>query len=652
VTGIGVAGDASQIDHWDLGVSDGTGQLAPTSSVVQQADADHAYTTDPSNSSANPSVVSPYDVSVSFATWRQNPAFVDATLIAVEAPPNQLGDYHLSGCPASPACNLGAASKPVPAHQAPPATLAAPVLDIDDEVRPALGGFDAGSDEFGSAPPAPPANADLYYSTAGNTNPTGVGGTADDADVYRWNGTTTSRFWDATSVGVPAGANLDGYARVDDSHFYASFTANVTLPGLGAVADEDVVYYNAGAWQTWFDGSARGLTASGFDVDAISVVGNTLYLSTNNTLVPPGAGGTGDDADVYRWNGGSSYTRAVDASAAPYNLPASGTATSATNPNVDALTFVDATDFYVSFSNDNVNVPGLPANGVQDEDVVHFANGTWTVFFDGTSHGLSGGGNLDIDAISLTGGAAAPPPPAPAGPVTFSTAGNANPPGVGGTADNSDLYRWNGSVYTRIVDATAAPYGLPGTADVDGYSAVDATHFYLSFATATTIVRPGPDLTVRDDDVVYYNAGSWQLWFDGSAHGLPGTTDIGDLEVIGGTLYFSTTNAVPPGAGGTGDNADIYRWNSAGAGNTYTRVFDASVAGLPATANVDAIDFTDATHLYLSFSNADVPVPGLGSVQDEDVIHYETGTWSLYFDGTSRGLGGNPDLDVDSIDVP
>ena len=82
------------------------------------------------------------------------------------------------------------------------------------------------------------------------------------------------------------------------------------------------------------------------------------------------------------------------------------------------------------------------------------------------------------------------------------------------------------------------------------------------------------------------------------------------------------------------------------------RTFDASVAGLPSTANVDAIEFTDATHLYLSFSTADVTVPGLGSVQDEDVIHYETGTWSLYFDGTSRGLGGNADLDVDSIDVP
>ena len=519
-------------------------------------------------------------------------------------------------------------------------------------MRPALGGFDAGSDEFGSAPPAPPANADLYYSTLGNTNPGGVSGTADDADVYRWNGATTSRFWDASAVNVPGGANLDGYARVDDAHFYASFSSGVTLPGLGAVADEDVVYYNAGAWQMWFDGSTHGLNITGFDVGAISVVGTTLYFTTSDALVPPGAGGTGDNADIYRWDGASSYTRVVDASTAPYNLPDSGGAGSATNPNVDALAFVDATHFSMSFSNDNVNVPGLPLNGVQDEDVAYFNATTWTVSFDGTSHGLGTNGNLDIDAISLSSGATPPPPASPAGPLSFSTLGNVNPPGISGSADNSDIYRWTGTTYSRTIDATASPYGLPGSANVDGFSRVDATHFYLSFAENTTIARPGPDLGVRDDDVVFYNAGSWQLWFDGSAHGLPATTDVGDISVEGGTLYFSTTNAVPPGAGGTGDNADVYRWNSGGAGNTYTRVFDASVAGLPATANVDGLEVVDADHLHLSFSNADVTVTGLGAVQDEDVISYSTGTWSLYFDGTSRGLGDNADLDVDAIDVP
>ena len=51
VTGIGLAGDASAIDHWDVGVADGTGTLSPTSSVIQQNATEHPYVVDASNSS-------------------------------------------------------------------------------------------------------------------------------------------------------------------------------------------------------------------------------------------------------------------------------------------------------------------------------------------------------------------------------------------------------------------------------------------------------------------------------------------------------------------------------------------------------------------------------------------------------------------------
>ncbi len=107
VNGIGLPGDATPVNHWDLGMFDMPDPLSPTTSVVQQDAAEHPYNTDPSNSTANPQVVSTYDVSVAFAAWRQNPSFVDSTLVAVEAPADQLGDYHLSGCPASPPATWG-----------------------------------------------------------------------------------------------------------------------------------------------------------------------------------------------------------------------------------------------------------------------------------------------------------------------------------------------------------------------------------------------------------------------------------------------------------------------------------------------------------------------------------------------------------------
>ncbi len=44
-------------------------------------------------------------------------------------------------------------------------------------------------------------------------------------------------------------------------------------------------------------------------------------------------------------------------------------------------------------------------------------------------------------------------------------------------------------------------------------------------------------------------------------------------------------------------------------------------------------------------------VPGLGTVQDEDVVFYNNGTWIVYFDGTAHGLTSN-NLDIDAFDIP
>ncbi|MEP7034161.1 MAG: hypothetical protein ABI934_01150, partial [Actinomycetota bacterium] len=510
----------------------------------------------------------------------------------------------------------------------------------------------------------PPATSDLYFSTTGNTNPTGVGGTADNADIYTWNGTSFARSIDANTApyNLPTGifgigdANVDGFSRVDATHFYMSFSDAILVPGLGLtpVQDEDVVYYDNGTWSLWFDGSVRGLPAT--DLDAISVVGNTLYFSTNNTAIPPGAGGTGDDADIYRWNGASTYTRVVDASAAPYSLPSTGSVTGTTNPNVDGLIFVDATHFYLSFGNVATTMPGTLGT-VQDEDVVYFNAGTWSVYFDGTAPGLTAD-NQDLDAISFATGALPPPPPPtpPAvSPLYFSTAGGGALPGVSNPR-SSDVYLRNGTGFSKVFDASAA-FGVIGSllVNVDGYDRVDNTHFYASFSGPVSLAGLG---TVQDEDVVYYNAGVWSLYFDGSAHGLGGSANL-DLDAIsvegavggvGGTLYFSTLgNTSPPGVGGTADDADIYSWN----GTAYSRVIDASAAPylLPAAANVDGFVRVDATHFYLSFSGTTTTVPVLGVVQDEDVLYYNAGAWSVYYDGTADGLTAD-NQDVDAFDIP
>ncbi|MBI4926278.1 MAG: hypothetical protein HY835_00830, partial [Anaerolineae bacterium] len=226
----------------------------------------------------------------------------------------------------------------------------------------------------------------------------------------------------------------------------------------------------------------------------------------------------------------------------------------------------------------------------------------------------------------------------------FSTLGNTNPPTLAGTADDSDVYNYDGSFFSRAIDVTAAPYSLPTTANVDGLDWVDATHFYMSFNAAVAVPGVG---TVEDEDVVYYNAGTWSLFFDGSANGVGGT-DLDAINISGGSLYFSTdSNTNPPLAGGSGDDADIYVWNG---GSSYTRVFDASVAGFAGATDVDGFVRVDATHFYLSF-NTDTVVPGIGTVQDEDFVYNYAGVWTVYFDGTALGLtNGNHDLDA--FDLP
>ena len=126
----------------------------------------------------------------------------------------------------------------------------------------------------------PPAARTRRASPGRPMTPTSTSGTA----------SAFSRVIDATgtgSLGLPAGANVDGFDRVSATQFYASFSGTRRRARASAtVADEDVVCYNAGTWSLFFDGSANGI--GGTDLDAISIVGGTLYFSTERHRHPAG----------------------------------------------------------------------------------------------------------------------------------------------------------------------------------------------------------------------------------------------------------------------------------------------------------------------------------------------------------------------------
>ena len=630
VTGIGLPGDVTPVEHWDLGMFEGSAMLSPTHSVVQQDPAQHGYSVDPSNSDQDPEVVSTYDVSVAFATWRQNPAFVDSTLVALQAPGDQLGDYHLADCDTtpSPACNLGAASA---------GGASAPSTDIDDEVRPALGGYDAGSDEFGSTPaddPTTPGATELLFSTLGTTNPPGVTGTADDADIYRWSGSSFSRQIDVTAAPYNLSAifsEVDGFSRVDASRFYMSFSGILTpVPGLGLVQDEDVVYWDGSAWKLAFDGTAQGLTSTSHDIDALSVSYPDIYFSTVGDANPPGVGGSADDADIYRWDG-TSYSRVWDAS----EQGLSGAA------NVDGLDRISADEAFVSFSSTTTSVPGL--GNVNDEDVVRHQGNTWSLTFDGAAVGMTSP-DQDIDAFSLADTASPPPPAVAATLPPFGALFLSRVSVAGATAS---IYGWDGTEFGPHLDVTAPPYNLPASAKVDGIDLVGDGNFYLSLSRNTVVPGLG---TVQDEDVVYWDdSGYWELFFDGTGAGLTRRAqDIGDITIVGHKVYFTTLgNAKPPGVRGRGDNADVYVWT----GRKFRRVWDATKAGVQVRAAVDGLAWVGKGELYVSFSGNRTKLPGLGVVRDEDVVHRRGPSWSMYFDGGLQDLVGEDD-DVNAFDIP
>jgi hypothetical protein len=264
----------------------------------------------------------------------------------------------------------------------------------------------------------------MYFSTVGNGAVPDAVGPYDDADVYAVDALTGgvfSRVVNATNgpatpanIGLPNNADIDGLSVIDENHFYVSFAAATTTVGGVQYQDEDVVEYNNGTWSLFFNGSTCGLDASnGGDIDAISVVGSTLYFSTAGNVavdVPIGTPNSGtqgggnaqwDDADVYSWSVGAGICgRALDVMGSGVRNILPG------NADIDGLTVVGST-YYMSFNRNggtNVSYNGGPGV-VQDEAVVKLdtsssrVNWTWTVEFDGT--GLNTDNAQDVDAIHI-----------------------------------------------------------------------------------------------------------------------------------------------------------------------------------------------------------------------------------------------------------
>ena len=253
------------------------------------------------------------------------------------------------------------------------------------------------------------------------------------------------------------------------------------------------------------------------------------------------------------------------------------------------------------------------------------------------------------------------PPTAPE-QLYFSTIASGLVPGTASPYDDADVYLWDDELaaFSRVFDARSGGANiLPNNADIDGLAydanAGGAGLFYISFSRNQGTNVPGVGV-VQDEDVVTYDLenGAWQLYFAGvdECDGMDATNghDIDAFDVVNGVSYFSTAgDAAVSGVAGPYDDADIYSIDPV---LGCSRVLDASNVGLDEFADIDGLTVVDDDTFYISFDlDTGTSVAGLGIVQDESVVLYDAGVWSMHFDGAAQGLGASDDQDLDAIDV-
>jgi subtilisin family serine protease len=273
---------------------------------------------------------------------------------------------------------------------------------------------------------------------------------------------------DCQPNGIPDECEGGNPCAVPGPKLLLAFTATTTVPGVGAVENEDIVAYDTGTGQysLYFDGSDVGL--AGFAIDALAVLsGGDLLISLDvagnvSGLVGGPDGTLVDDSDIIQFTPAS--LGASTSGTWTFYLDGSDVDLTTDNEDIDGLSISSSGALLVS----TLGAPSVSGlSSLQGADVIQFTptllgastSGTWSYYVDGSDVGLNSA-NENIDAVSTT----------PTGPLLFSTNGNFSVPGLSGV--DEDVFQF---APTSLGANTAGTYsslfvglsaGLPAGADV------------------------------------------------------------------------------------------------------------------------------------------------------------------------------------------
>ena len=212
------------------------------------------------------------------------------------------------------------------------------------------------------------------------------------------NGSGGAAFLEALAV-VPPPPPPPASAQV-----YLSFRNRTLVPGVGMVADEDVVVYDlqSGAWSLLLDGSDVGL--AGLKISGLAVLpDDSLLLSFTEPGALPGVSdGPIDDSDIVRF-----FPAALGANSAgtfERYLDGSDVGLTRNSEDIDAIAIAGDGRLVISTVG---RFTGTGATGA-DEDLMVFTGtfgadtaGSFELFFDGSDFGLGGNNATDVDGAAF-----------------------------------------------------------------------------------------------------------------------------------------------------------------------------------------------------------------------------------------------------------
>ncbi len=386
----------------------------------------------------------------------------------------------------------------------------------------------------------------------------GLGDSAQDAEVWRWNGTAWNRVGgDGANSSWAAAANIEQVLSM--TYFGGNLYAGVGL----TAGDADVWRYNGTTWsQIGGDGLSSSWAASTYEiVGALANDGTNLYA---------GVGNTNGDGEVFRWNG----------------------------------------TVWAKIGGDGVN-SGFSAN--QGDGVYALAYGNSTLYaglYDAAGNGTLWGWNGS--AWTWTGGS-----------YVNQSWGGYNLQSVESTmAHAGKLYAGTGVTVAGnalVWEYDGTSWSVIGGQGIRGSWAADAYENVYTIQSYKGELYAGLGTTANDAEVWKYNGSTWTLVGGDNVNSgwNTGFEAVNVLSVWGGNLYA--------GLGSSAQDAEVWRWNGTG----WSRVGGDGVnSSWAAALNMESV-------LSMTVYNNEL-YAGIGiSANDAEVWKFNGTTWTkIGGDGT------------------